>query len=97
MFLHQKSGRAKILCWLILTVAEGDILRLICVLVCVFMCVGVELEKQCDQMMMLRFGRMVDMEVLLTLSGNRALEELKQDKLIREDAYAKEMKEWDVR
>ncbi|TMS08587.1 cilia- and flagella-associated protein 44 [Larimichthys crocea] len=56
-----------------------------------------ELEKQCDQMMMLRFGRMVDMEVLLTLSGNRALEELKQDKLIREDAYAKEMKEWDAK
>ncbi|TKS84134.1 Cilia- and flagella-associated protein 44 [Collichthys lucidus] len=56
-----------------------------------------ELEKQCDQMMMLRFGRMVDMEVLLTLSGNRALEELKQEKLIREDAYTKEMKEWDAK
>lgn len=61
------------------------------------MCVGVVLEKQCNQLMMMKFGRLVDVEALQTLSGNRVLEELKQEKLLREAAYAKEIKEWDVR
>lgn len=61
------------------------------------MCVGVALEKQCHQLMMMKFGRLVDLEALQTLSGNRTLEELKQEKLLREAAYAKEIQQWDVR
>uniref|UniRef100_A0A7N6BMS0 Cilia- and flagella-associated protein 44 n=1 Tax=Anabas testudineus TaxID=64144 RepID=A0A7N6BMS0_ANATE len=53
------------------------------------------LEKQCDELMMMKYGRMVDLETLQTLSGNRTLEELKQEKLLREATYAKEIKEWD--
>lgn len=60
------------------------------------LCVGAELEKKCNQMMMVKFGRLVDLAVLQTLSGNIKLEELKQDKLLREAGYAKELKEWDV-
>lgn len=61
------------------------------------LCVGVALEKQCDELMMMKYGRLVDLEALQMLSGNRTLEELKQEKLLREAAYAKEIKEWDVR
>lgn len=61
------------------------------------LCVGVVLEKQCDELMMKKFGRLVDLASLQTLSGNRRLEELKQEKLLREAAYAKEIKQWDVR
>ncbi|XP_033502384.2 cilia- and flagella-associated protein 44 isoform X1 [Epinephelus lanceolatus] len=55
------------------------------------------LEKQCNQLMMMKFGRLVDVDALQTLSGNRVLEELKQEKLLREAAYAKEIKEWDAK
>lgn len=61
------------------------------------LCVRVDLEKQCNQLMMRKFGRLVDLEALQTLSGDRRLEELKQEKLQREAAYAKEIKQWDVR
>nr|XP_049595219.1 cilia- and flagella-associated protein 44-like isoform X3 [Syngnathus scovelli] len=55
------------------------------------------LEKLCNQLMMRRFGREVDLEVLQTLSGNRTVEELKQEKLLQEAAFAKEIKKWDIR
>ncbi|KAL3041321.1 hypothetical protein OYC64_019511 [Pagothenia borchgrevinki] len=55
------------------------------------------LEKQCHKLMMMKFGREVDLEALQTLSGNRRLEELKQEKLLREAAYAKEIKQWDAK
>ncbi|XP_054613707.1 cilia- and flagella-associated protein 44-like [Dunckerocampus dactyliophorus] len=55
------------------------------------------LEKLCNQLMMRRFGREVDLEVLQTLSGNRMVEELKQQKLLQEAANAKEIKEWDIK
>ncbi|KAJ4937453.1 hypothetical protein JOQ06_002088, partial [Pogonophryne albipinna] len=55
------------------------------------------LEKQCHELMMKKFGREVDLEALQTLSGNRRLEELKQEKLLREAAYAKEIKQWDAK
>lgn len=60
------------------------------------MCVGVALEEQCQQLMTMKFGRPVDLEALQTLSGNRTLEELKQEKLLKEAAYAKEVHHWDV-
>uniref|UniRef100_A0A3B4BGL9 Uncharacterized protein n=1 Tax=Periophthalmus magnuspinnatus TaxID=409849 RepID=A0A3B4BGL9_9GOBI len=43
--------------------------------------------------MMKKFGRIVDMEALQTLSGNRTLEELKQDKLLRDAKYVLEARE----
>ncbi|XP_061603630.1 cilia- and flagella-associated protein 44-like [Phyllopteryx taeniolatus] len=55
------------------------------------------LQKRCNQLMMRRFGREVDLEVLQTLSGNRTVEELKQEKIVQEAAYAKEIKQWDVK
>lgn len=68
-----------------------------CTLIKFFCVLGVVLEKLCNQLMMRRFGREVDLEVLQTLSGNRTVEELKQEKLLQEAAYAKEIKQWDVR
>ncbi|KAG7235618.1 hypothetical protein INR49_002428 [Caranx melampygus] len=53
------------------------------------------LEKQCNELMMMKYGRLVDLEALQTRTGNRVLEELKQEKLLRETAYAKEIKQWD--
>ncbi|XP_076614824.1 cilia- and flagella-associated protein 44 [Chaetodon auriga] len=55
------------------------------------------LEKQCNQLMMMKYGRLVDLEALQTLTGNRTLEELKQEKLLQEAAYAKEIKQWDAK
>ncbi|XP_026153925.1 cilia- and flagella-associated protein 44 isoform X2 [Mastacembelus armatus] len=55
------------------------------------------LEKQCNELMLNKFGRLVDLEALQMLSGNRRLEELKQEKLLREAAYAKEIKQWDAK
>ncbi|KAM8827411.1 cilia- and flagella-associated protein 44 isoform 2-T2 [Spinachia spinachia] len=55
------------------------------------------LEQRCNQLMMLKFGRLVDLEALQTLSGNRTLEELKQEKFIREAGYAKEIRQWDMK
>lgn len=46
---------------------------------------------------MMKFGRLVDLEALQMLSGNRRVEELKQEKLLREAAQAKEIAQWDVR
>ncbi|XP_050928726.1 cilia- and flagella-associated protein 44 [Lates calcarifer] len=55
------------------------------------------LDKQCNELMLMKYGRLVDVEALQTLSGNRTLEELKQEKLQREAAYAKEIKQWDAK
>lgn len=45
---------------------------------------------------MTKFGRLVDLEALQTLSGNRKLEELRQRKVLKEIDQDKEIKEWDV-
>ncbi|XP_037341186.2 cilia- and flagella-associated protein 44 [Pungitius pungitius] len=55
------------------------------------------LEERCNQLMMLKFGRLVDLEALQMLSGNRTVEELKQEKFIREARYAKEIRQWDMK
>uniref|UniRef100_A0A3Q3F8C3 Uncharacterized protein n=1 Tax=Labrus bergylta TaxID=56723 RepID=A0A3Q3F8C3_9LABR len=54
------------------------------------------MEEHCNQVMMMKYGQLVNLEVMQTLSGSRILEELKQEKLLKEAAYAKEIKEWDV-
>ncbi|XP_047426661.1 cilia- and flagella-associated protein 44-like [Mugil cephalus] len=55
------------------------------------------LEKQCNELMMAKFGRLVNLEALQMLSGSRRLEELKQEKLLKEAEYAKEIKQWDAK
>lgn len=56
----------------------------------------VVLEKQCNELMMVKYGKLVDLEALQTRTGNRVMEELKQEKLVRETTYAKEIKQWEV-
>lgn len=73
-----------------------DTCLLICVL-CFSMCVYVVLEKLCNELMMAKFGKLVNLEALQMLSGSRRLEELKQEKLLKEAEYTKEIKQWDVR
>lgn len=51
---------------------------------------------QCNELMMTKFGRFVDLEALQMLSGSRRLEELKYEKLLKEATHAKEIKLWDV-
>ncbi|XP_028274026.1 cilia- and flagella-associated protein 44 [Parambassis ranga] len=55
------------------------------------------LEKQCHELMMAKFGRVVDLDAVQMLSGNRRLEELKQEKLIKEAENEEEIKEWDTK
>ncbi|XP_036376519.1 cilia- and flagella-associated protein 44 [Megalops cyprinoides] len=56
-----------------------------------------ELEERCEEMMLAKFGRLVDLEVLQTLSGNSQLEELKQDCRAKEAANTQELKRWKVK
>ncbi|KAJ8248675.1 hypothetical protein COCON_G00233690 [Conger conger] len=48
-------------------------------------------------MMMAKFGRLVDLEALQTLSGNRVVEELKHDSRIKEVQHTHELKLWKVK
>lgn len=62
-----------------------------------YLCVwGVALEKQCHELMMAKFGRVVDLDAVQTMAGNKRLEELKHEKLIKEAENEEEIKEWDV-
>ncbi|XP_041816587.1 cilia- and flagella-associated protein 44 [Chelmon rostratus] len=54
------------------------------------------LEKQCNQPMMTKYGRLVDLDALQTLSLYGRLEELTQKKLLQEAAHRKEIKQWDA-
>ncbi|XP_062269281.1 cilia- and flagella-associated protein 44 [Platichthys flesus] len=58
---------------------------------------GLELEMECNKLMMMKCGRLVNLEVLQTLSGNRVLEELKQQKDRRAAAYEKDLQQWDAK
>ncbi|XP_054613541.1 cilia- and flagella-associated protein 44-like [Dunckerocampus dactyliophorus] len=55
------------------------------------------LEKLCHQLMMTRFGREVDMEVLQTLCVNKSVAEMKQEKIFQDISNAKDIAEWDVK
>ncbi|MED6289070.1 hypothetical protein CHARACLAT_032577 [Characodon lateralis] len=56
-----------------------------------------ELELECNELQMKKFGRLVDLEALQMLTGSRRLEELKQEKRLLEAAQAKEIRHWDVK
>ncbi|XP_064651335.1 cilia- and flagella-associated protein 44-like isoform X2 [Lineus longissimus] len=54
-----------------------------------------EMEEQCNQMMLLKFGRIVDLEKLETVTVNRQLEELKEKLRQSETECAAEMVLWE--
>lgn len=56
-----------------------------------------ELEEECNQMMMLKFGRMVDFEAVQARSVNINLEELEVEIMQKEYEHSQELKEWEVR
>ncbi|KAH0625031.1 hypothetical protein JD844_033049 [Phrynosoma platyrhinos] len=53
------------------------------------------LEEKCNQLMMMKFGRIVDLEALLTLSVNTNLEELRVKTMEKEQANAVDLKKWE--
>lgn len=55
------------------------------------------MEETVRQLMISKFGRVIDLEALQTLSVSTTLEELKIKKLRKELLNAKEMKMWEVR
>ncbi|KAG8509536.1 Cilia- and flagella-associated protein 44 [Galemys pyrenaicus] len=54
-----------------------------------------KMEETVRQLMISKFGRVIDLEALQTLSVNTTLEELKIRKLRKELSHAKEMKMWE--
>uniref|UniRef100_A0A8C9V515 Uncharacterized protein n=1 Tax=Scleropages formosus TaxID=113540 RepID=A0A8C9V515_SCLFO len=54
-----------------------------------------QLEVRCEQLMMMKFGKLVDLEALQTLSGNRNLEEMRHGARVREAAFNQEIKRWE--
>ncbi|XP_031440333.1 cilia- and flagella-associated protein 44 [Clupea harengus] len=56
-----------------------------------------ELESRCEHLMLIKFGKLVDLEALQTLSGNRSLEEMRQESRIREVDYIQELKAWEAK
>ncbi|XP_067402528.1 LOW QUALITY PROTEIN: cilia- and flagella-associated protein 44 [Emydura macquarii macquarii] len=53
------------------------------------------LEENCNQLMLMKFGRVVDLEALQTLSVNTNLEELKMRVMEKEHVQAQELKKWE--
>ncbi|KAL4624725.1 cilia- and flagella-associated protein 44 [Arapaima gigas] len=54
-----------------------------------------QLETRCEQLMMMKFGKLVDLEALQTLSGNRNLEEMRHEARVREATYNQELRVWE--
>lgn len=46
--------------------------------------------------MLMKFGKLVDLEALQTLSGNKNLEEMRQESRVRLAAYTQELRQWEV-
>jgi hypothetical protein len=55
------------------------------------------MEETVRELMISKFGRVIDLEALQTLSVNTTLEELKIKKLRKELSNAKELRMWEVR
>lgn len=55
------------------------------------------MEEKCSELMLMKFGRIVDLEALQTLSVNTNLEELKMKMMEKEQVHADELKKWEVR
>lgn len=57
----------------------------------------VEMDKTCEEMMISKFGLIVDLEKLETVTVNRNIEELKEKLHITEIQCSEEIQEWQVR
>lgn len=55
-----------------------------------------EMEERTNEMMIAKFGRIVDLEKLETITVNRQIEELKEKLRLTEIQCAEELEEWDV-
>lgn len=55
-----------------------------------------ESEVRCEQLMLMKFGKLVELEVLQTLSGNRKVEEMRQEVRERDAKNTQELKHWEV-
>lgn len=55
-----------------------------------------EMEDEANEMMIAKFGRIVDLEKLETITVNRAIEELKEKLRMTEIQCSEEINEWDV-
>ncbi|XP_056415931.1 cilia- and flagella-associated protein 44 isoform X2 [Hyla sarda] len=55
------------------------------------------LEEKCRQQMMMKFGRLVDLEALQTLSVNTGLEELKMKSEQRQEEMDREIAQWEIK
>lgn len=55
------------------------------------------MEETVRDLMISKFGRVIDLAALQTLSVNTTLEELRIKKLRKELTYAREIKQWEVR
>uniref|UniRef100_A0A8C1KAY5 Cilia- and flagella-associated protein 44 n=1 Tax=Cyprinus carpio TaxID=7962 RepID=A0A8C1KAY5_CYPCA len=54
-------------------------------------------EVRCEQLMLKKFGQLVDLEVLQTLSGNRRVEEMRHEIRAQDTKYTKELKHWEAK
>lgn len=54
------------------------------------------MEEQCNKMMVQKFGRVVDLEKLETVTVNRQIEELKEKLRLSEIQCSNELQLWDV-
>ncbi|XP_033641081.1 cilia- and flagella-associated protein 44-like isoform X3 [Asterias rubens] len=54
-----------------------------------------ELQEKCDEMMRLKFGRIIDLEKLETIGVNRTVEELKEKLKLNEFTNADELQKWE--
>lgn len=52
-----------------------------------------DVKQECQLSMMRKFGKLVDMDALMTIGGNRRLEELKQEKQLKETEHSMEIKQ----
>lgn len=55
-----------------------------------------EMETECEEMMVSKFGCVVDIEKLETVTVNRNIEELKEKLRMTEIQCAEEVEEWNV-
>ncbi len=55
-----------------------------------------ELQEKCDEMMRLKFGRIIDLEKLETVGVNRTVEELKEKLRLNEFTNADALQKWEV-
>ena len=55
-----------------------------------------EMEDACNKMMLQKFGRIVDLEKLETVTVNRSIEELKEKLRTLEVTHSSDVKKWEV-